>query len=215
MTMTMPAIPYLESGDRLTRAEFERRYEAMPHGTKAELIEGVVYVASPVRFATHGEPHSRIITSPGIYAAATPGVRAGDNATVRLDWANELQPDGLLRIERGASMIDATGMFKDRRSSWLKSPLAAPPRICTTNCGFIVAVVCRNTWCGWSSSSGSSGLRSTPATIVLSPPTRTLSCAAVSFRDSGSTCLRWCATTWPARSRHCSRGSPLQNTPLL
>ncbi|GIW00994.1 MAG: hypothetical protein KatS3mg058_2397 [Roseiflexus sp.] len=109
MTMTMPAIPYLKSGDRLTRAEFERRYEAMPHGTKAELIEGVVYVASPVRFTTHGEPHSRIITLLGIYTAATPGVRAGDNATVRLDWANEPQPDGLLRIERGASMIDADG----------------------------------------------------------------------------------------------------------
>lgn len=109
MTMTMPAIPYLESGDRLTRDEFERRYATMPHGTKAELIEGVVYVASPVRFTTHGEPHSRIITLLGVYTAATPGVRVGDNATVRLDWANELQPDGLLRIERGASMIDADG----------------------------------------------------------------------------------------------------------
>lgn len=109
MTITIPTIPYLESGDRLTRDEFERRYQAMPPGTKAELIEGVVYVASPVRFATHGEPHSRIITLLGIYAAATPGVRAGDNATVRLDWANELQPEGLLRIERGASLIDADG----------------------------------------------------------------------------------------------------------
>ncbi len=34
----------LENGDKLTRAEFERRYEAMPHLKKAELIEGVVYV---------------------------------------------------------------------------------------------------------------------------------------------------------------------------
>lgn len=109
MTTTMPAVPYLESGDRLTRDEFERRYNAMPPGTKAELIEGVVYVASPVRFATYGEPHSRIITLLGVYAAATPGVRVGDNATVRLDWTNEVQPDGLLRIERGASMIDADG----------------------------------------------------------------------------------------------------------
>ena len=37
-------VPALENGDRLTRAEFERRYEAMPHLKKAELIEGVVYV---------------------------------------------------------------------------------------------------------------------------------------------------------------------------
>nr|WP_279611514.1 hypothetical protein [Thermostichus vulcanus] len=42
-------LPILESGDRLTRREFERRYAAMPERIKAELIEGVVYVASPVR----------------------------------------------------------------------------------------------------------------------------------------------------------------------
>ncbi len=109
MTTPQLAIPYLESGDRLTRAEFERRYNATPDGFKAELIEGVVSVASPVRFATHSEPRSRIITLLGVYAAATPGVRVGDIATVRLDWENELQPDGLLRLENGASIIDADG----------------------------------------------------------------------------------------------------------
>ncbi len=35
-------IPPLESGDKLTRAEFEQRYAAMPHVKKAELIEGTV-----------------------------------------------------------------------------------------------------------------------------------------------------------------------------
>ena len=35
-------IPPLENGDKLTRAEFERRYHAMPNLKKAELIEGVV-----------------------------------------------------------------------------------------------------------------------------------------------------------------------------
>ena len=39
-------IPHLENGDRLTRYEFERRYQAMPRHQKAELIEGVVYLAS-------------------------------------------------------------------------------------------------------------------------------------------------------------------------
>jgi hypothetical protein len=48
------AIPFLENGDRLTRAEFERRYEAMPNLKKAELIEGVVHVPSPVRQRYHG-----------------------------------------------------------------------------------------------------------------------------------------------------------------
>jgi Uma2 family endonuclease len=96
--MVMPAPPPLESGDHLTRPEFERRYEAMPHIKKAELIEGVVYVASPVRI-THGRPHGQIMAWLGAYCAATPGVDFGDNATVRLDIDNEPQPDALLRIE--------------------------------------------------------------------------------------------------------------------
>jgi hypothetical protein len=39
-------IPPLENGDRLTREEFERRYNAMPHIKKAELINGVVYIVA-------------------------------------------------------------------------------------------------------------------------------------------------------------------------
>ena len=42
-------IPLLENGDRLTRPEFEGRYAAMPQVKKAELIEGIVYMPSPVR----------------------------------------------------------------------------------------------------------------------------------------------------------------------
>ncbi len=92
-------IPALESGDRLTRAEFERRYQLHPAIKKAELIEGVVYVASPVRIKRHAEPHGDLITWLGVYKASTPGVTLGDNATVRLDLDNEPQPDGLLRLE--------------------------------------------------------------------------------------------------------------------
>ena len=39
----------LEPGDRLTREEFERRYQARPHLKKAELIEGIVHMPSLVR----------------------------------------------------------------------------------------------------------------------------------------------------------------------
>ena len=49
------AVPVLEPGDRLTRDEFERRYQAMPHCKKAELLHGVVYTPSPVRIDGHGE----------------------------------------------------------------------------------------------------------------------------------------------------------------
>ena len=88
----------LENGDRLTRGEFERRYAARPDLKKAELIEGVVYMPAAVRSASHAEPHAAILGWLVTYGAATPGVRAADNATVRLDLDNEPQPDALLRI---------------------------------------------------------------------------------------------------------------------
>ncbi|GAA6617943.1 Uma2 family endonuclease [Scytonema sp. NUACC26] len=89
----------LESGERLTRQEFERRYIAAEHIHKAELVEGVVYVASPVRATRHGRSHGIIMAWLGTYWIATPGVDLHDNATVRLDADNEPQPDALLRIE--------------------------------------------------------------------------------------------------------------------
>jgi len=94
-------IPALENGDRLTRCEFERRYAARPDLKKAQLIEGVVHMPSPVSVA-HAGPHAMIQTVLLVYAASTPGVRGYDNATVRLDLDNEPQPDVLLRIEREA-----------------------------------------------------------------------------------------------------------------
>ncbi len=93
------ALPPLENGDRLTRSEFERRYEAMPELKKAELIEGVVYMPSPVRHKGHSVPHGQIIGWLAVYCAATPGVELGDNGTIRLDSDNEPQPDAFLRLE--------------------------------------------------------------------------------------------------------------------
>jgi Uma2 family endonuclease len=95
-------IPPLESGDRLTRDEFERRYKAMPNLNKAELIEGVVYMPSPVRHKSHSKPHRRITTWLSIYCENTPGTDAGDNGTLRLDSDNEPQPDAMLFIEESA-----------------------------------------------------------------------------------------------------------------
>ncbi|ABW27402.1 Uma2 family endonuclease [Acaryochloris marina] len=89
----------LENGDHLTRDEFERRYHAMPHQKKAELIEGVVYLPSPLRFEPHAEPHGNLMTWLGFYKAMTSGVRMGDNPTVRLDLDNEPQPDAVLLID--------------------------------------------------------------------------------------------------------------------
>jgi Uma2 family endonuclease len=109
-TPTLLTISPLENGDKLTRLEFERRYHVMPHLKKAELIEGIVYMASPLRITNHGNPHARIITWLGNYWSVTPGIELGDNATVRLDCDNEPQPDALLRIEvDGQSTISQDG----------------------------------------------------------------------------------------------------------
>ncbi|NET81639.1 MAG: Uma2 family endonuclease [Moorea sp. SIO1F2] len=103
-------IPPLESGDLLTQVEFEQRYAQMPNVKKAELIEGVVYMASPLRMTQHANPHARIMTWLGTYWSATPGVEVGDNATVRLDADNEPQPDALLRLTvDGQSRISEDG----------------------------------------------------------------------------------------------------------
>jgi Putative restriction endonuclease len=93
------SIPPLENGDRLTRAEFERRYNAMPNLKKAELIEGVVYMPSPVRLRCHGQPHAHTLGWLTTYAAGTSGVLVADNASARLDLDNEPQPDALLLID--------------------------------------------------------------------------------------------------------------------
>lgn len=103
--------PPLESGDRLTRPEFERRYAVAPV-TQAELIEGVAYVASPLRFQQHAEPHSRLSTWLGTYVAYTPGTRSGIEPTVRLDLDNEPQPDLVLLVDEsagGQTRVDADG----------------------------------------------------------------------------------------------------------
>lgn len=111
----------LEPGDRLTRDEFERRYSAMPHLKKAELIEGVVYMPSPVRLSRHSEPHSWLVGWLVAYAVATPGVRIGDNGTVRLDQDNEPQPDALLMIDpaRGGQARVTADDYVDGAPEWV------------------------------------------------------------------------------------------------
>lgn len=87
----------------MSREEFERRYGAMPPGTRAELLEEEVFMPSPVRITLHASPHLALCTWLGLYQATTPGVDGGIDATVRLDVSNEPQPDGILYVlpERG------------------------------------------------------------------------------------------------------------------
>lgn len=108
------AVPPLENGDFLTRDEFERRYAAMPHIKKAELIEGIVYMTSPLK-ADHGIPHADLGLWLSTYRVATPGTLTLDNVSYRIDQDNEFQPDLILMIapERGGrGRIDKDGFVE-------------------------------------------------------------------------------------------------------
>jgi Uma2 family endonuclease len=105
---TMKAEPStLVEGQRLDQPTFHALYQAMPPGTRAELIDGVVYLPSPVGSA-HGRAHVPVIIWLGHYAENTPGVEVLDNATTVLGWKSEPQPDALLRVlpERGGRTWD-------------------------------------------------------------------------------------------------------------
>ena len=107
--------PPLQAGDFLTRAEFERRYHHHPNLKKAELIEGIVYMPSPVNAAYHGNPHFDLIAWLGIYRASVPGLFGSDNATLRLDNINEPQPDALLYLDAvrgGRARLDGEGYLE-------------------------------------------------------------------------------------------------------
>ena len=102
-----PRVPPLQNGDRLSRPEFERRFDATPGLERAELIEGVVYMPPPIS-DDHSSVHSHMVTCLGVYSAATQGVASGLGGSLRLDLKNMPQPDGFLRIEetyRGQSKV--------------------------------------------------------------------------------------------------------------
>lgn len=95
----------LENGDRLNRKEFERRYAAS-NIKKAELIEGIAYVAPASRFTSHAKPHGQIVGWLATYQSMTDGLEIGIEPTVRLDNDNEPQPDVVLFRVGGNAQID-------------------------------------------------------------------------------------------------------------
>jgi Uma2 family endonuclease len=101
--------PPLENGDRLTAAEFLRRYRAMPKDVKAELIDGVVHMASPVS-VFHGTPHADLVGWLVIYRIGTPGTVVADNTTTHLEPRNVPQPDAALYVgpEYGGTVTIST-----------------------------------------------------------------------------------------------------------
>jgi Uma2 family endonuclease len=107
---TPKVLPHLESGDRMTAAEFMRRYEACPDLEHVELVEGVVYMPSPIRIPQHSEPQARMAHWLTRYwenhsaevQVLTPG-------TIRLDPDNVVEPDLFVRRLQGTSTISEDG----------------------------------------------------------------------------------------------------------
>lgn len=105
--------PFLESGDRLSRAEFHRRYCLNPDIKRAELVEGVVYVASPTRFNVHAQQHAFVMGWLTAYFARHPDLKLGVEATVFLDDNNEVKPDAVLwRDDPGVVGLDEEGYIE-------------------------------------------------------------------------------------------------------
>lgn len=101
----------LSSGDRLSQPEFHRRYMAYPKHIKFELVQGVVYMASPMR-RPHALDHVELGYVLKHYSAATPGTEVLDNSTAILDEDSEPQPDLCLCIQSesgGQTSEDADG----------------------------------------------------------------------------------------------------------
>src|SRR2546421_12908283 len=95
-TAVSERVPPLSPGDKLTREEFLRRWEAHPEIKNAELLGGIVYMPSPISI-DHGSTHSDVGTWLGVYKAATPGTSAGQNTTALIEQQSP-QPDEYLRI---------------------------------------------------------------------------------------------------------------------
>ncbi|HTU21714.1 MAG TPA: Uma2 family endonuclease [Gemmataceae bacterium] len=97
MALIEQEVPPLIAGDFLSRNEFLRRWEAMPHLKRAELIRGVVYMPSPLS-REHGSTDLNVAAWLGVYKAATPGCEALSNATWLMSEEESPQPDTSLRI---------------------------------------------------------------------------------------------------------------------
>ena len=109
------ALPPLENGDHLDQQTFHERYEAMPEGFRAELIQGRVHTREARVSRSHGHLHSLITGWLGRYEMNTQSVDALTGATVILDEWNEAQPDNFLAIKPefgGQTTVNEDDYFK-------------------------------------------------------------------------------------------------------
>jgi Uma2 family endonuclease len=99
------SLPPLENGDQLDQPTFHARYQAMPEDSRAELIGGIVYMASPQK-VPHSKAQQLVVRWLDEYVEATPGTDALLNNTQILGPDSEPEPDACLFItpERGGQV---------------------------------------------------------------------------------------------------------------
>lgn len=97
LAKAMKGLPPLENGDRLDQKTFHARYEAMAEDVRAELIGGIVFMASPLR-RRHGRHGARLIHWLTEYELATTGTECLENTTNILGDDSEPEPDACLII---------------------------------------------------------------------------------------------------------------------
>jgi Uma2 family endonuclease len=119
-------VPPLREGDRLSRAEFIRRYEYTPQVTRAELIDGVVHIIAglpvhngketgmpPISLEGHGTPHFQINTLLGNYVGHTPFVIGSGPTSVYSPSDDSMpEPDTTLYLSPeagGRTVADSRG----------------------------------------------------------------------------------------------------------
>ena len=83
--------PPLLEGDSLTSDELLRRWEAIPDLKRAELIDGIVYIPSPVSL-NHSDFQVFLAGWLDFYAASTPGCGPGLEGTWLMGKVRCLSP---------------------------------------------------------------------------------------------------------------------------
>jgi Uma2 family endonuclease len=115
MTTATATIPDLIHGQKLSREEYERRYQLLPD-IRAELLDGVVYIMSSPISLDHAQPHAKLLTAMGLYSFQTEGIELLTTPTVRLGLSSDPEPDGVLFIREeygGATHISADRYLED------------------------------------------------------------------------------------------------------
>jgi Uma2 family endonuclease len=109
-------LPHLENGDRLNQKTFHARYEAMPNPVRAELIGGIVYMASPQK-RRHSSSQSETVRWLQMFEEATPGTEVLINNTHILGPDSEPQADVSLCI-----LPEHGGQVRENEDGYLTGP---------------------------------------------------------------------------------------------